>query len=171
MDKCLVVKEREQQKNKLEESRPFYLTFTSILDAALERQYEVVYSFFEEKILVSHLVQNGVSFVQFEQIMELSCWTEKEWAEQLELSQKSLQRYKVTEQFKFKPMHTEKILQQLELTTLGLDVFETKEKFLRWLETPNFALGKLKPKDLLSNTYGKQLVIGEIHRINHGIFA
>ncbi|MEM0995601.1 MAG: MbcA/ParS/Xre antitoxin family protein [Bacteroidota bacterium] len=39
------------------------------------------------------------------------------------------------------------------------------------LETPNFSLGKMKPIDLLRNSFGKDLVLGELHRIDHGILA
>ncbi|MFV8326047.1 antitoxin Xre/MbcA/ParS toxin-binding domain-containing protein [Flavobacterium sp. ZS1P14] len=45
------------------------------------------------------------------------------------------------------------------------------EKFKLWLNTPNFSLGKLKPKDLLTDSYGKELVIGELTRINYGILV
>jgi uncharacterized protein (DUF2384 family) len=45
------------------------------------------------------------------------------------------------------------------------------EKLGLWLNTPNFALGKLKPIELLKDSYGKEMVIGELVRVNHGIFV
>jgi putative toxin-antitoxin system antitoxin component (TIGR02293 family) len=58
-----------------------------------------------------------------------------------------------------------------EVTKTGLDTFGDMEKFKHWLNTPNFALGGMKPIDLIRDSYGKDLVIGELTRINHGIFA
>ncbi len=58
-----------------------------------------------------------------------------------------------------------------EVTKVGLDVFEDMEKFKRWLETPNFSLGNLKPIELLKDSYGKELVMGELTRINYGILV
>jgi hypothetical protein len=34
-----------------------------------------------------------------------------------------------------------------------------------------YALGKLKPIELLKDSYGKEMVIGELNRINHGILV
>jgi putative toxin-antitoxin system antitoxin component (TIGR02293 family) len=59
-----------------------------------------------------------------------------------------------------------------EVTKLGLEVFDNNtEHFKLWLETPSFALGKRKPIDLLSDSYGKDLVISELVRIEEGIFV
>jgi putative toxin-antitoxin system antitoxin component (TIGR02293 family) len=56
-----------------------------------------------------------------------------------------------------------------EVKQLGLEVFGRMEKLSLWLETPNYALGSLKPIDLLKDSSGKELVIAELTRINHGI--
>jgi uncharacterized protein (DUF2384 family) len=39
------------------------------------------------------------------------------------------------------------------------------------LETPSYALGGMKPMDMLRDSYGKELVMGELTRINHGILV
>jgi putative toxin-antitoxin system antitoxin component (TIGR02293 family) len=57
-----------------------------------------------------------------------------------------------------------------EVTRTGLDLFGDIGKFRLWLETPNFALGKRKPADLLMDSYGKELVLGVLTRVQHGIF-
>ena len=54
---------------------------------------------------------------------------------------------------------------------MGLDVFGNVEKLKLWLNTPSFALGKLKPIELLKDSYGKEMVISELHRMNYGIFV
>jgi putative toxin-antitoxin system antitoxin component (TIGR02293 family) len=58
-----------------------------------------------------------------------------------------------------------------EVTQLGLEVFGNMEKFKLWLETPSYALGNLKPLELLKDSYGKEMVTGELTRINYGILS
>ncbi len=58
-----------------------------------------------------------------------------------------------------------------EVTNVGKEVFGDMEKFKLWLDTPNFSLGNLKPMELLKDSYGKELVIGELTRINYGILV
>ena len=58
-----------------------------------------------------------------------------------------------------------------EVTKVGLDVFGHMEKLKVWLHTPNYALGNVKPMELLKDSYGKELVIAELTLINHGIFV
>ena len=57
-----------------------------------------------------------------------------------------------------------------EVTKIGLDVFDNIEKFKLWLNTPNYSLGNLTPMELLKDSYGKEMVVTELTRINHGIF-
>ena len=56
------------------------------------------------------------------------------------------------------------------MTSLGKDVFDSEEQFYLWLNTPNFALGSLKPFELMKDSYGKEMVISELHKIDQGIF-
>ena len=58
-----------------------------------------------------------------------------------------------------------------EVTKEGLEVFGNMDKLKLWLNTPNFSLGKIKPIELLKDSYGKELVIGELTRISHGILV
>jgi len=77
----------------------------------------------------------------------------------------------MTSSYLFKSIHSEKIIEVAEVTKIGLDVFGNMDKFKLWLNTPNFALGRLKPIDLLKDSYGKELVISELISINHGILV
>ena len=88
----------------------------------------------------------------------------------MDISSKSLTRYQQQNK-PFKPSLTEKIIELAEVTNLGIEVFGNNEKFRVWLETPNYALGNLKPFDLLRDSYGKEMIIGELTRIEHGILA
>ena len=86
------------------------------------------------------------------------------------MSERTMQRYK-KEKKTFDPIYSEKILEVMLLYKLGINVFGNKEKFISWIETKNLALGGVKPKELLDNTFGISLLKDELTRIEHGILA
>lgn len=131
----------------------------------------ITYSdFLSNKMLMIRVIREGVPYSLFNLIKTFTPFTEDNWADFLDISTKSLQRYKQSEK-SFKSIQSEKIIEMAEVTNVGLDVFGDMEKFKLWLETPNFSLGNLKPIDLLKDSYGKELVISELTRINYGILA
>lgn len=131
----------------------------------------VTYSyFFTNKMLIIQVIRKGVPYSLFNLIQHYTPFSENDWANFLDISTKSLQRYKQTAK-QFKPSQSEKIIEMAEVTNVGLDVFGDMDKFKLWLDTPNFSLGNLKPIELLKDSYGKELVIGELTRINYGILV
>ncbi len=129
--------------------------------------------FLTNKLLIIAAIREGIPYSLFDSIQEYAPFTENDWANFLDISTKSLQRYKAKSatEYSFKPIHSEKIIEITEVTKLGLDVFGNIDKFRLWLKTPNYALGNLKPIDLLKDSYGKELVMNELTHINFGIFA
>ncbi|MBA2407388.1 MAG: DUF2384 domain-containing protein [Chitinophagales bacterium] len=126
--------------------------------------------FFTNKMLMIEVIREGVPYSLFNLIQLHSPFSENDWANFLDISTKSLQRYKQTSK-QFKPILSEKIIEMAEVTNVGLDVFGDMEKLKLWLDTPNFSLGNLKPIELLKDSYGKEIVVGELTRINYGILA
>lgn len=126
--------------------------------------------FFSNRMLMIKVIREGVPYSFFNLIRHYAPFSENDWANFLDISTKSLQRYRLTSK-QFKPIQSEKIIELAEVTNVGLDVFENMEKFKLWLDTPNFSLGSLKPIELLKDSYGKEMVIGELTRINYGILA
>jgi putative toxin-antitoxin system antitoxin component (TIGR02293 family) len=125
---------------------------------------------FSDRMLLVLAIREGIPFDFFELLQKISPFTLNQWSEMLDLSTKSLMRYRDSKR-KFKAIHSEKIIELAEVTRLGLDVFDSGEQFRLWLETPNQALGRQKPMDLLHDSYGKDMVAGELTRIDQGIFA
>ena len=133
---------------------------------------KITYSkFFENKMLIIHAIRQGLSYELFSKIKEVTPFTEDDWAEYLNVSKKTLQRHRSEKNYLFKPIHTEKIIELAEVTNLGKKVFDSTEQFYLWLNTPSYALGNIKPAELLKDSYGKELVMGELNKIDHGIFA
>lgn len=128
-------------------------------------------SFLQDKMLIIVAIRVGIPYSLFDLIQSHTPFSEKDWANFLDISTKSLQRYRNSPEYHFKSIHSEKIIELAEVTEVGLDVFGNMEKLKLWLKTPVYALGNFKPKDLLKDSYGKELVIAELNRINHGILV
>ena len=126
--------------------------------------------FLANKMLMILIIREGIPYSLFDLIQDYTPFSEADWADFLDISTKSLQRYKQSSK-SFKPIQSEKIIEMSEVTNVGLDVFGDMEKFRLWLNTPNYALGSLRPIELLKDSYGKEMVIGELIRINHGILV
>jgi len=126
--------------------------------------------FLSDKMLIIFAIRVGIPYSLFDLIQHYTPFSENDWANFLNLSTKSIQRYKLASK-NFKPLQSEKIIEMAEVTKVGLDVFGEMEKLKLWLNTPNFSLGKLKPIELLTDSYGKEMVIGELTRINYGILV
>ncbi|NOU46579.1 MAG: DUF2384 domain-containing protein [Bacteroidales bacterium] len=126
--------------------------------------------FLSDKMFIITAIRAGIPFSLFSLIREITPFTETEWAGFLNISAKSLHRYKADSRH-FKPLQSEKIIELAEVTKLGIEVFEDMDKLKLWLNTPNFALGDNPPIALLKDSYGKELVMGELTRIHYGIFV
>lgn len=126
--------------------------------------------FLADKMLIVSVIRSGVPYSLFALIKNVTPFSEGDWAGFLNISTKSLLRYKQASK-QFKPLQSEKIIEMAEVTNIGKEVFGDMEKFKLWLDTPNFSLGNLKPMELLKDSYGKELVVGELTRINYGILV
>lgn len=127
--------------------------------------------FFLDKMLIVQAIRKGLPYNIFDQIKSFTPFTDTDWAEYLDLSSKTLQRYRDDKNFFFKPIHSEKIFELAEVTNFGIEVFGSSEKFYNWLNSSSYALNGLKPRELVKDSYGKEMVMAELNRIEHGIFA
>jgi len=126
--------------------------------------------FLNNKLLIVYTIRKGIPYSIFALIKDYTPFSLSDWAEYLNISGKSLTRYSQSDK-PFKPIYTEKIIELAEVTNLGLEVFGDDKKFKLWLETPNYALGNQKPFDLMKDSYGKEMVMGELTHIDQGILA
>lgn len=127
--------------------------------------------FFKDRMLVVRVIRQGISHRLFMSIKEMAPFSDQEWSQFLDISLKSLQRYKKDEAHIFNVLHSEKIIELAEVTSVGQAVFDSAEQFGLWLNAPSHALGGLMPLELLQDSYGKELVMNELSRIDQGIFV
>jgi putative toxin-antitoxin system antitoxin component (TIGR02293 family) len=95
-------------------------------------------------------------------------FSEKELANVLDLSERTLQRY--TDETKLSKVASEKTIELAELYKHGEDVFESIEKFNIWMKTPHALFQKQCPIDILDTHRGFQMIHNELGRIEHGVY-
>ena len=115
-------------------------------------------------------IKKGIKFSAFNSIALNSPFSLIEWSGFLNISERTMQRYK-KERKSFDSNSSEKIIEIALLFKYGIEVFGNKEKFNIWLETKNVALGGIVPKELLDNTFGINLLKDELTRIEYGVLA
>jgi putative toxin-antitoxin system antitoxin component (TIGR02293 family) len=147
--------------NRIEQDRGYSLINKNIT-------YE---DFLKNRMLIVHSIREGIPYQFFSLIKEKTPFKDEDWASFLGISTKSLQRNKMKDDFVFKPLQSEKIIELAEVTALGNAVFDSQQQFYLWLITPSFALGNMQPIELLKDSYGKEMVVSELNKIDNGIFV
>jgi putative toxin-antitoxin system antitoxin component (TIGR02293 family) len=112
----------------------------------------------------------GLPYTSFQHVKNQLQFELEEWSNILNMSFRSLQRYKAEERA-FDQPKSERIMQIALLTKRGIEIFGDAQKVHSWLETENLALGRTIPKSLLNSTFGISLLMDELTRIEHGILA
>ena len=116
------------------------------------------------------VIKKGIKYKEFFSIAQNSPFSLSEWSGFLNISERTIQRYK-KEGKSFDVDSSGKIIEITLLYNYGIEVFGNREKFNSWLETKNLALGGIKPKELLDNTFGINLLKDELTRIEFGVLA
>ena len=115
-------------------------------------------------------VRTGISFKYFDNIVNNTPFSLGEWANYLQLSERTIQRNQKASK-SFQPLQSEKIVDLLMLYKYGVEVFGDKDNFNIWLSSKSVALGGRCPKELLDTKFGIDMVKHELGRIEHGILA
>jgi len=110
------------------------------------------------------LANRGVSKNYIQKVLALTKLTVSDIIEILPISIDTYKRKTI-----FNPSVTEKILEIEEVYNKGLESFG--QGFYQWMDTINPALGNIKPKILLKNSFGIRRLIAQIGRLEHGILS
>lgn len=95
--------------------------------------------------------------------------TLQELAVIMHISERTLQRYDDNEVVKTE--YAEKAIELAMLYARGQEVFGSMDKFKRWMKTPGYVFRNETPFSLLDTSVGFDMVLRELGRIEHGIFA
>lgn len=124
----------------------------------------------DDTIELINLTRKGIEFTLFDAIVIAGPFSMSEWGGFLHISERTLQRYRQDRRL-FEPMQLERILEIVNVQKKGMEVFGNLEALDLWLNSPSVAFGGIKPKELLDNTFGIQLLTDELIRIEHGVLA
>jgi len=68
-------------------------------------------------------------------------------------------------------LKTEKVLELAAFIKRGIDVIGSEEAFKEWLHSPILALGNRAPIDFLDTTFGIQMALKVLGRLEQGVFS
>lgn len=114
------------------------------------------------------VIRDGISYEEFDKIKERSSLTLAEWANYLNLSERTLMRYAKNAENLDKST-SERVIEIAMLQERAMDVFGSLEVFNQWLNSPVRALGNAMPKEYLDSSIGIQILNEVMGRIEHGI--
>lgn len=129
----------------------------------------------EEPMAVYHSVKaipslKDFTFSEFKKISDKTPFTQADWAAILHLSERTLQRYAKNNGL-FAPMIAERALQIAKVLEQGKITFGKVENFCTWLKRNPVMLEGNLSFDSLTTAQGIQMVLIQLGRIQHGIFA
>jgi len=119
-------------------------------------------------LAIIELIRHGISYKDFNKIVDDTPFSLAEWATYLQLSERTIQRNQ-KEKKSFQPIQSERIVELKMLYQYGVEVFGDKDNFNTWLNARSVALGGMVPKDLLDTKFGISMVRDVLGRIEHGV--
>lgn len=115
-------------------------------------------------------ISRDISFNDFKKVASKVDFTQKEWADILHISERTLQRYAHNDG-SFSSGAMDRIYQIHKVFQRGKEVFGSYQKFNLWLrDNPYMLEGRLSIHSLAS-IEGIHNVLTQLGRIEHGIFA
>jgi len=164
--------EKQQTVKKIKPNKELQVYIKTFKRGDNFKKADITYSkVLKDKLLISRAVRYGVTSQLFNEIKTNSPFSDKQWSSFLNIHIRTLQRYKLEKNHIYKSTQSERIFELAEVISLGNLVFDTPDDFKNWLITPSVYLGREKPINLLDNSYGKDLIITELNRIEYGIFV
>lgn len=91
-------------------------------------------------------------------------------ADMLNISSPTLYRWTKSNK-KLERNYSIKLFEITDLFLYGIEVFESKDNFFKWLYLPNTAIGGMEPLELIEMPDGVSKVRDIIGRIEHGVYS
>ncbi len=113
---------------------------------------------------------NEFTFKHFQKIADKVPFTQKEWANILHLSERTIQRY-AKANTTFEGIYVDRILHLEKLIDLALQTFINGEALYRWLKKEKLVMGKVLNFESLYSQQGITDVTNQIERILYGVYT
>jgi putative toxin-antitoxin system antitoxin component (TIGR02293 family) len=115
------------------------------------------------------LVRKGISKKSLDHLISQIGYTITDIASVLHVSDRNLRRYEPGE--KLNTEQSERLVEIAGLYAKGEDVFGSIDSFNQWMNAEILALGNQTPRSFLDTSIGIRMLMKELGRIEHGIFA
>jgi len=116
-----------------------------------------------------HCIREGVPKKALDNLIEVTGISATEMAGIIRTSDRTLRRYSPKQ--KLNAEQSERVIELAKVYSRGEEVFGTLEAFREWMNSSVMALGNKKPKEFLDTSMGIEMLMEELGRIEHGIFA
>ena len=116
-----------------------------------------------------NIIRKGLSRKSLDYLMKYTGISALEMADIIHTSDRTLRRY--TSDTILNPEQSERALELARLYSRGEEVFGSLEVFKKWMDSNVMALSNKKPKEFLDTSLGIELLMEELGRIEHGVFA
>ena len=126
-------------------------------------------TYFESPINRLSVIKGGLSSSSLKDLLEISGSTRLDIARKLDITEPTLRKH-LSNVKELSTSLSEHVLFLLELYDKGIDTFGSVQEFKNWLPQHNIGIDA-KPNDLLDSITGINMVMNELHRIDHGILA
>lgn len=115
------------------------------------------------------LIREGVPKEAMSNLMTKTGITTIEMASITHTSDRTLRRYESKD--KLPQEQSERVIELARLYSKGSEVLGSLEYFKEWMNATLIPLGNKKPKEFLDTSLGIDMLMKELGRIEHGIFA
>jgi len=122
------------------------------------------------EVPVSPVITEEFTYTHFKKIADLVPFTQKEWAQILHLSERTLQRY-ARDHSGFEGLYIDRLLHIEQLIEKGLDTFAGADAFYTWLRKEKSVLGHQLGFSALYSTQGIQGLIDQLERIQYAVYT
>ena len=118
---------------------------------------------------ILRISQEGITRKEFYNIVKATGLSLYELSELTHITPRTVQRKKDSE--RISPDVSERAIFIENIFKMGTVVFNTRDKFLEWINTDNPSLKGNKPKELFRSFAGIKLVEELLGRINYGLYS
>ena len=117
--------------------------------------------------ILFYLRNNNINWKYFNYFKEITTLSDEIISAWLNINPKTLRAYRKPESVS-KENIKEHLVLLISLYEHGIDVFETKENFDKWLLTNNYFLDNKSPKDFLDTVTGIKFIDDQLTAIEYG---
>ena len=179
MAKAVKTKKQSNYSNEPEESQilsePF-VAYGNVRDVAAMRTIDLMgmegkrgFADIKNENDFINVIRTGLPKQAMTHLMQIADLSLNEMASIVHTSDRTLRRY--GPQQKLSEQQSERMIEMARLYSRGEEVFGTMEKFKEWMNTILLPFGNKRPKEFLDTSLGINMIMDELGRIEHGIFA